>query len=194
MYKIAVIEGDGIGPEVVGETVRVIEEIERKINCRLFEWVKLEAGLQAYETYGTTLPDTTSSRLDSCHGLILGPLSTHLYKGESMPNPSAEIRKRFNLYANIRPVRSIPISQCKYGNIDMVIVRENTEGMYADRNMLEGPGEFKIDNDTVISLRLVTRQASRNVAKAAFRLAEERGNKKRVSIVHKANVLKKHSR
>ena len=191
MYKIGVIEGDGIGPEVVGETIKVIEKIERKMNCKLFEWVKVEAGLHAYEMYGTTFPDTTDRALESCHGLVLGPLSTHLYKGENMPNPSAQIRKRFDLYANIRPVRSVPISQCKYDNIDMVIVRENTEGMYADRNVLEGPGEFKIDNDTVISLRLVTRQASRKVAEVAFRLAQERGDKKYVSIVHKANVLKR---
>ncbi|WP_017437651.1 isocitrate/isopropylmalate dehydrogenase family protein [Saccharococcus caldoxylosilyticus] len=191
MYRIAVIEGDGIGPEIVSGSLKVLASLEKKINSKLFDLVNLEAGLHAYEIYGTTFPDETNSQLENCHGLILGPLSTHLYHGDNMPNPSAKIRKNFDLYANVRPIRSIPSVECRYQNIDMVIVRENTEGMYADRNMLNGSGEFMINEDTVVSLRLVTRKASRRVANVAFRLANERNNKRYVTVVHKANVLKK---
>ncbi|WP_066074620.1 isocitrate/isopropylmalate dehydrogenase family protein [Neobacillus soli] len=189
MYKLGVIKGDGIGPEIVECSLNVIRNLEKRIGTNIVEYIDLLAGLEAYEKYGSTYPEKTNVMLKECDGLILGPLSTHLYEGSNMPNPSAKIRKNFNLYANIRPIRSIPSS--KFQDVDFVIVRENTEGMYADRNMINAPSEFMPDKDTVLSLRLVTRKASRNVAQVAFRLADERNRKQLVSVVHKANVLKK---
>ncbi len=105
-----------------------------------------------------------------------------------MPNPSAVLRKRFELYANIRPARSFPGVPSLRPDVDVVVVRENTEGFYADRNMLDGSGEFKPTPDTVLSVRVVTRRASERVARAAFELASRRSN--HVTLVHKANVLK----
>ncbi|WP_110928452.1 isocitrate/isopropylmalate dehydrogenase family protein [Bacillus massiliglaciei] len=191
VYKIGVIEGDGIGPEIVNGSLRVVRELEKLMGVEFFETMPLDAGLKAFEKYGATYPDVTNQRLQECDGLILGPVSTHQYEGENMANPSAKIRKNFHLFANIRPIRSIPKAEGKFKDVDLVIVRENTEGMYADRNMADGSSEFMPDPDTVLSMRLVTRKASKKVAEAAFRLAQERNDKRLVSAVHKANVLKK---
>jgi len=105
-----------------------------------------------------------------------------------MPNPSAHLRTRFGLYANIRPARSLHGVDSLRSDVDLVVVRENTEGFYADRNMLQGSGEFQPASDTVLSLRVVTRQASERIARAGFELARRR--RKRVTLVHKANVLR----
>jgi len=124
-----------------------------------------------------------------CDGWILGPLSAGSYPKDDKDYPmaSGKIRKEFDLFANIRPIKSLAKSSDK--NIDLVIVRENTEDFYPDRNLFKGYGEFWPNEDTVLSLRVITRKACARIAETAFRLASSRSGKKLVTAVHKSNVL-----
>lgn len=195
-YRIAVLEGDGIGPEVVPVAVEVAEAAAREAGLAL-EWVQLPVGLAAYERLGSTLPQATVQALEGCRGWILGPVEHHRYEvgRPDMPNPSGVLRKRFDLYANERPARTLPGVPSRSGQVDLVVVRENTEGFYADRNTLEGDAELKLTPDVVVSLRRVTRRACLRIANYAFQLAcrraELRGRPGRVTAVHKANVLRR---
>ncbi|HWP34994.1 MAG TPA: isocitrate/isopropylmalate family dehydrogenase [Thermodesulfobacteriota bacterium] len=195
-YRLGVLEGDGIGPEVVRAAVQVVDAACAAAGGPAIEWVPLPVGLAAYERDGTTLPAATLAALETCDGWLLGPVSTHAYDGgrPEMPNPSAVLRRRFDLYANVRPARSLRGVESRYAGVDLVIVRENTEGFYTDRNVLDGNGELRIDPDTVVSVRVVTRRASLRIAEYAFALAAERararGATARVTAVHKANVLR----
>lgn len=190
-YRIAVMVGDGIGPEVVPEAVRVLQAAAESQPGLELSFEPLPVGLEAYERLGSTLPAGTLAALPAFDGWILGPVSTHLYRPDdpAMANPSAVLRKRFRLYANVRPARSYPGVPALYPDVDLVVVRENTEGFYADRNLLEGSGELKPTEDLVISVRVVTRKASEAVSRAAFELA--RGRRRRVTAVHKASVLRR---
>jgi 3-isopropylmalate dehydrogenase len=187
-YRLAVMDGDGIGPEVIASVrtlLAAINELEPAIDLIP---VDLPIGLAAYEREGTTLPAPTLTALETCDGWILGPLTTHLYEGAAMPNVSAVLRKRFELFANIRPARSFPGIDALYANVDVVVVRENTEGFYADRNLLHGTGELMPTSDTVLSVRVVTQRACERLARAGFELARRRRG--HVTLVHKANVLR----
>jgi 3-isopropylmalate dehydrogenase len=130
------------------------------------------------------------ARIPQVEGVILGPVSHYEYpsRAEGGINPSAELRVKFELYANIRPCRSRPDLTILRKPMDLVIVRENTEGFYSDRNMFAGSGEFMPDPDMALSIRKVTTKGSSRVARAAFDLA--RGRRRKVTAVHKANVLK----
>jgi 3-isopropylmalate dehydrogenase len=149
-----------------------------------------EIGLAALAATGTTLPDAVLERIPQVDGVILGPVSTFDYPppGAGGLNPSAELRARFRLYANIRPSRARPGLAPLQRPMDLVIVRENTEGFYSDRNMFAGSGEFMPDPDMALSLRKVTAKASERVARVAFDLA--RARRRKLTAVHKANVLK----
>lgn len=190
-YTIAVMEGDGIGPEIVKETVKALTTIQSIVQGLDLEFTDLPVGLGAYERNGSTLPTETLEGLKKCDAAILGPVSTHIYETDNpnMVNPSGSLRKAFDLYANIRPAKNFPGVTSRFENVDMVVVRENTEGMYADRNLYFGSGEFMPDPDTVLSLRVVTRKGSERLAKIGFELAMSR--KKSVTVVHKKNVLRK---
>ncbi len=190
--RIAVMEGDGIGPDIVRATEAVLGAAIRPSGVRLtFE--HLPVGLAAAESHGSTLPQETRDALGQCQGWILGPVTHHIYdySNPANVNPSAFLRKQFELYANIRPCRSFPGVKSLHPDVDLVIVRENTEGFYADRNVLDGNGEFRPSADEVISVRVVTRRASTRVAREAFQLARSRGKQRRVTAVHKANVLRR---
>lgn len=189
--RILALLGDGIGPDIVRATVMVLQEAARKHGIGT-EFDVFPSGLAALETHDSTLPPETLAALPSYPGWILGPVSTHLYPREDPRyiNPSGYLRKHFDLYANIRPVRSFTGVPSLHSDIDLVIARENTEGFYADRNVLDGNGEFRPDGDTVISLRVITRRASLRLARRAFELARQRNGKRRVTAVHKANVLR----
>ena len=187
-YRLAVMDGDGIGPEVI-ESVRAVLRVANTLERDLeLTRVDLPIGFDAYVTSGTTLPEATLSELERCQGWILGPLTTHLYRGAAMPNPSAVLRKRYELFANIRPARSFAGIAALRSDVDVVVVRENTEGFYADRNLLEGTGELKPTPDTVMSVRVVTRRACERLARVGFELARRR--RSHVTLVHKANVLR----
>jgi len=190
--EIPILLGDGIGPEIVIATRHVLSKACALVNA-MVTFVELPCGLDAINSHGTTMPATTLARLDQAEGFVLGPLSTHMYSGPpDQPNISAMLRRRYDLHANIRPVcRLLPLGETGDRpnlDLDLIIVRENTQGFYADRNLHQGPGEIMTDVDTALSFRLVTRTASVNVAKVAFSIARQRS--KRVTIVHKANVLR----
>jgi 3-isopropylmalate dehydrogenase len=189
---IASLLGDGIGSDIVSATMMVLQEGGRKRGVEIAFDV-LPSGLAAVETHGSTLPDETLECLPDYAGWILGPVATHLYPSgdRRYVNPSGYLRKRFQLYANIRPARSFTGVPAVGSDIDLVIVRENTEGFYADRNVLDGNGEVRPDEDTVISLRVVTRRACLRLAQRAFELARQRNLRRKVTAVHKANVLRR---
>lgn len=191
-YKIAILEGDGIGPEVVGSSRAVLESAARNFSLNL-ELITLPIGMQAYRKYGRTLPPETIEGMENSDGWLLGPLQAGSYPKDDKDYPmaSGKIRKAFDLFANIRPVKSmLPIGGSRFPqDIDLVIVRENTEDFYPDRNLYKGYGEFWPNSDTVISLRVITRSACRRISEIAFNLARSRKKKNLVTAIHKANVL-----
>jgi len=187
---LAVLPGDGIGPEITAATVRVLERASRRFDLGLtFEYHAI--GLARLQTDGTTFP---ASILDACRaagGILLGPISHAEYPPRAAGgiNVSAELRTGLDLYANIRPSRSrAGLQHWGRTDMDLVIVRENTEGFYADRNMFAGSGEFMPDADMALAVRKITAKASRRIAIAAFELARTR--RRDVTAVHKANVLR----
>jgi len=141
-------------------------------------------------TQRTTLPTSVLTRVPQVDGVILGPVSTYDYPAleDGGLNPSAVLRTTFGLGANVRPCRTPPGLPVAHKPMDLIIVREATEGFYADRNMHAGLPEFMTDPDTALSVRKITAAACRRVARTAFNLA--RGRRQRVTAVHKANVLK----
>ena len=184
--KLAVLRGDGIGPEVVDAAERVLLAAA-EVNSLSLDLLDLPIGFEAYKQQGRTLPPETLRGMEECSGWILGPLSSGSYPRDDPDSPmnSGKIRKKFDLFANIRPIRSLTAPE---KDIDLVIVRENTEDFYPDRNLFRGYGEFWPNEDTVLSLRVITKKASRRIAETAFEIAQTR-SKKRVLAVHKANVL-----
>lgn len=187
--KILVLPGDGIGPEITEATVEVLAALDRLSGLGL-ELEQHDIGLASLAAEGSTLPDAVLARVTEVDGTILGPVSHYDYppRAEGGVNPSAELRTRFELYANVRPCRSVEGLSVLRTPMDLVIVRENTEGFYSDRSMYAGCGEFMPDPDSAFSIRKVTARASTRVARAALELARTRRG--RVTAVHKANVLK----
>jgi 3-isopropylmalate dehydrogenase len=189
--SIAVLLGDGIGPDIVHSTVAVLSGAAERHGVEI-SFTELPAGLAALRDHGSTFPAETRDALTAYDGWILGPVSHHLYDFslEHFINPSSYLRKNFQLYANIRPARSLPGVRSLHDGVDLVIVRENTEGFYADRNVLDGSSEFRPNDDLVLSLRVVSRQACLRIARRAFEIAARRSGKRLVTAVHKANVLR----
>lgn len=183
------IAGDGIGPEITAATKEVLNaaNISFKLNLQIEDEI---AGHESLKKYGSTVTGELLKKVNNADGLILGPMSTYDFKDESKGeiNPSKFFRKSLDLYANIRPAKTYIGLKSPVHDFDLVVVRENTEGFYADRNMEEGNGEILVTPDVAISLRRITRQCCERIARSAFELARSR--KKHVTIVHKANVLK----
>ena len=187
--KILVLPGDGIGPEITRVTLDVLQAADAAFNIGLaFE--THDIGLATLKSRGTTLPPEVLERIPKVDGVILGPVSHYEYpsRQDGGVNPSAELRVVFQLYANVRPCRSRPDLSILRRPMDLVIVRENTEGFYSDRNMFAGSGEFMPDPDMALSIRKITTKGSARIARAAFELARRRNRK--VTAVHKANVVK----
>src|SRR5690349_17967066 len=188
--RIVVMEGDGIGPEITAATMAVLGAADRDFKLGL-AFTPVAIGLAALRAQGTTLPPAAVDAAKAADGVILGPVSHNEYPpvAEGGLNPSGEMRKRLDLYANIRPARSRGGFPPRCGvPVDLVIARENTEGFYADRSMFLGSGEFMPTPDLALSVRKITRAGSTRIAEAAFALARRRRNK--VTAVHKANVLR----
>ncbi len=187
--KILILPGDGIGPEIMAATRAALDALNDKHGLKLaFE--ERAIGLASLETEGSTLPDAVIDAIEEAQGTVVGPVHTVAYPpaSEGGVNPSATMRKRFDLYANIRPSRARPGVPAMTPKMDLVMARENTEGFYADRNMFLGTAEFMPTEDVALSVRKITVQGSRRIAETAFDLAKRRRNK--VTVVHKANVLK----
>ena len=188
--SIVVMEGDGIGPEITAATMSVLHAADRAFGLAL-SFTPIAIGLAALRREGKTLSERAIEAASRADGVILGPVSHHEYPPISQGgiNPSGELRKRLDLFANIRPARSRGGFPPRCGSpVDLVIVRENTEGFYADRSMFVGMGEFMPTPDLALSVRKITRSGSTRIAEAAFALAPRRRNK--VTAVHKANVLR----
>lgn len=187
--KLLVLPGDGIGPEITKATIEVLTAVDTIVGAGLaYEF--LDIGLKSLTEQGTTLPEAVMDRVPQVNGVILGPVSHYEYPSRDKGgiNPSGELRTKFELFANVRPCRSREGLSILRKPMDLVIVRENTEGFYSDRNMFAGAGEFMPDPDMAFSIRKITAKASSRVAKAAFDIA--RGRRKKVTAVHKANVVK----
>lgn len=187
--KIVILPGDGIGPETMDATVAVVKAADRRFGLGL-DLIHDIAGLDSLREHGATVTPALLEKVKAADGLVLGPMSTFEMKDESRGeiNPSKFFRKSLDLFANIRPSRTYQGLPARVGEFDLVVVRENTEGFYADRNMEQGNAEMLVTRDVAISLRRITRECCMRIAESAFALARTR--KKHVSIVHKANVLK----
>jgi isocitrate/isopropylmalate dehydrogenase len=186
--KIAVLPGDDIGPEIVDATLSVLQKADAMFGLRL-DFDVLDVGISAHRKTGSTLPDATFERAKAADGIILGPAGVTAYPpaADGGINVPGTVRKRLDLYANIRPARSRTFLPRAIGGLDCMIVRENTEGFYADRTMFQGLGEFMPTPDLAMSVRKITAQASRRIAKVAFDYASRRAGK--IVVVGKRHVL-----
>ncbi|MEQ9326715.1 MAG: isocitrate/isopropylmalate family dehydrogenase, partial [Rhodospirillales bacterium] len=183
---ILVLPGDGIGPEITEATLAVLTATDRRFGLGL-SFEEMTIGFRAYDAEGTTLPEAVMDRARQADGILLGPISHLDYppRDQGGVNISAAMRVRLDLYANVRPARTRPGVPHRGADMDLVIMRECTEGMYPDRNMYKGSGEFMPDPDTALSLRKITRKACDRIARASFDLAMRR--RRKVTAVHKAN-------
>src|SRR5918997_470003 len=181
--------GDGIGPEIVPASVRVVDTALAAAGADPVAWHELPLGASAIEEHGSAIPPPTMAALADLDGWLLGPHDSAAYPEpfRSQLNPSGAIRKHFDLYANVRPARAFEGGRAIAPDADLVIVRENTEGFYADRNTFAGTGEFMPSPDVAIAMGIFTRPAVERIARSAFELARRRRSK--VTIVHKTNVL-----
>jgi isocitrate/isopropylmalate dehydrogenase len=189
VMRLVILPGDGIGPEIADATVQILDLIGDVASFEL-RLETHEVGLARLRREGTTFPADVLEACRSADGIVLGPVSHASYppRAEGGINVSGELRIQLDLYANLRPSRSR--EGLPHGGrtpMDLVIVRENTEGFYSDRNMHMGCGEFMPTPDLALSIRKITAGGSARVARAAFELAETRRQK--VTAVHKANVL-----
>jgi 3-isopropylmalate dehydrogenase len=187
--RLLVLPGDGIGPEIVQVAADLLQRLDRRMALGL-EFVRRDIGLASLAHSGSTLPDEVDALAREADGVILGPCDTYGYPppDKGGVNPSAALRKRLDLYANIRPSKVREGVPRLADAVDLVVVRENTEGFYADRNMFMGSGEFMPTPDVALAVRKITAEASRRVARAACELAMRR--RRHLTIVTKANVLK----
>jgi isocitrate dehydrogenase (NAD+) len=174
---IAVIKGDGIGPEIMDATLHVLDAL----GCDL-EYDFVDAGMGALEAHGSLLPQHTLDTISRHKVALKGPLTTPV--GEGFSSINVELRKRFDLYANVRPAITFPGTKARYEDIDIITVRENTEGAYGAEGQVLSP-----DGQTAQSLIRVTRRGSERIVRYAFDLARATGRKK-VTVVHKANIMK----
>ena len=175
MYNISLITGDGIGPELSESVISVLETIHDKFDIKT-KINPLEAGDAALEKFGYALPDETFQSIQSSDACLKAPV------GESAADVIVVLRRKLDLYANIRPAKSYPNTPALREDIDLVIVRENTEDLYT--------GEEFIVDDSAVALRIITEKASKRIARHAFNTAIQRNKKKRVTCVHKSNVMK----
>jgi 3-isopropylmalate dehydrogenase len=186
--NIVVMPGDDIGPEIVEAAMQVVHAAERRFSLGLsFETV--DVGMPSFRKVGSTLTDEAIAKAVAADGVILGPCGMTLYppRDKGGINVPGTIRKRLDLYANLRPARSRAAVPDARRGMDMLIVRENTEGFYSDRNMFMGIGEFMPTPDLAISVRKITRNASRRISRVAFEWALRR--RKKVTAVGKQHVL-----
>ncbi len=187
--RLLMLPGDGISPEISTALATVLEALERVYRLGL-EVETGRVGLAALKQDGVTVTEETFARAMAVDGVILGPVSTADYPppSEGGLNPSAEFRRRLDLYANIRPSRTRAGVPAPVPSMDLVIVRENTEGFYADRTMHLGSGEFMPTPDLALAVRKITRQGSERIGRTAAALAA--GRRGKLTIVTKSNVLK----
>jgi isocitrate dehydrogenase (NAD+) len=174
-HRVTLIPGDGIGPEVTGATVRILEASGVKI-----DWEAFSAGSEAYEKYREYIPKELIESMERTGVGLKGPVTTPV--GGGFASINVALRKRFDLYANFRPIRNLPSLPTRYPQVDLAIVRENTESLYSGIEHEVVPG-------VVESLKIITEKASTRIARFAFAFAR-REKRKRVHAIHKANIMK----
>ncbi len=187
--KFLVMPGDGIGPEIVPVAVAALKALDHRLGLGI-SLETVEIGFASLEAAGNTFPDEALKKARDADGTIMGPTDTLAYPSlvEGGRGPSAFMRTGLDLYANIRPAKTRTGVSSAVKKMDLVFARENTEGFYADRSMHMGNGEMMVTEDVAIAVRKITREASRKIAEAAFKLAMQR--RRKVTIVTKRNVLK----
>ena len=174
-HKVTLIPGDGIGPEVIQATVRMLEATGVE-----FEWESFAAGAEAFEKYREYIPKELSESIERTRVGLKGPVTTPI--GGGFPSINVELRKRFELFANFRPIRNLPHIPTRYPGVDLIVVRENTEGLYSGI-------EHEVIPGVVESLKIITEKASTRISRFAFEYAHKFGRKK-VHAIHKANIMK----
>jgi isocitrate dehydrogenase (NAD+) len=174
-HKITLIPGDGIGPEVTQAAVRILEA-----TGLTFEWESFAAGADAYDKYQEYIPKDLIESIERTRVALKGPITTPIGGGFSSIN--VELRKRFELYANFRPIRNLPHIPTRYPDVDLIIVRENTEGLYSGIEHEVVPG-------VVESLKIMTEKACTRISRFAFEYARK-NNRKKIHAIHKANIMK----
>ncbi len=186
--NLVVMAGDDIGPEIIAAAVAVVKAADAEFSLGL-RFTDIEVGMASHRRHGTTLTDAALQAAIDADGVIVGPCGMTDYPplAEGGINIPGTIRKRLDLYANLRPARSRPGMPDARRDLDVLIVRENTEGFYSDRTMYQGIGEFMPTEDVALSVRKITRQGSRRIAKVAFDYAARRS--KRITAVGKRHVL-----
>ncbi len=173
--KITLIPGDGIGLEIMHAAREIIDAAANNI-----EWEEKAAGSSAYEKYGALLPEDTLKSIENNKIVLKGPITTPV--GEGFRSINVELRQRFNLYANVRPVKSYEGIDSLYKNLDLLIIRENTEDLYKGI-------EHMVTADAAESIKIITRDASEKIVDFAFKMALKE-NKSKVTLTHKANIMK----
>jgi len=174
-YKITLIPGDGIGPEVTQATVRILEATGVK-----FEWETFMAGAEAFEKYQEYIPRELTESIERTHVGLKGPVTTPI--GGGFASINVALRQKFELYANFRPIRNLPHIPTRYPGVDLIIVRENTESLYSGIEHEVVPG-------VVESLKIITEKASTRIARFAFEYARK-NKRKKIHAIHKANIMK----
>src|SRR5689334_894009 len=174
-HKITLIPGDGIGPEVTKATVRILEATGVK-----FEWETFAVGAEAFEKSGEYIPKDLIESIERTHVALKGPVTTPV--GGGFPSINVALRKRFELYANFRPIQNLPHIPTRYPGVDLIIVRENTEGLYSGI-------EHEVIPGVVESLKIITAKASTRISRFAFEYARK-NKRKKVHAIHKANIMK----
>ncbi|MCL2359092.1 isocitrate/isopropylmalate dehydrogenase family protein [Candidatus Bathycorpusculum sp.] len=175
-YKIALMPGDGIGPELTQATLKVLDGAQKKFGLNL-NLITANAGDEVLKQHGVALPEDSLQTIKQSHACLKGPV------GETAADVIVKLRQIFDLYANIRPLKAYPHAPVANPNIDMIFVRENTEDVYKGI-------EFTIGTDTTICLRVITRKNCERIAQKAFQTARLRNGKKKVTAIHKANVMR----
>jgi isocitrate dehydrogenase (NAD+) len=174
-HKITLIPGDGIGPEVTQATVRILEATGVK-----FEWETFMAGAEAFEKYKEYIPKELTESIERTHVGLKGPVTTPI--GGGFASINVALRQKFELYANFRPIRNLPHIPTRYPDVDLIIVRENTESLYSGIEHEVVPG-------VVESIKIITEKASTRIARFAFEYARK-NNRKKIHAIHKANIMK----
>jgi len=186
--KIGVLLGDDIGLEVVPEAVKVMKAAAAKTGLAV-EWQELPIGKRGHEQHGHTFPDVTIKALENVDGWVCGPIGHNAYPRNDPTWVMPPVRKRFELFANVKPVKSYPNLPSLHKNVDIVFLRETTEGMQSGSVVLAGAGEFRPNEDISIGMRVVTRKGANRVAREAFEMARIRRRKK-VTALHKEPVYR----
>src|SRR3990170_3253680 len=179
-YDVAVLKGDGIGPEVTQAAVRVLEAVQASTENLKLNYLFGEAGYHCIAEHGTNLPPETVALLKRTVACLKGPMTTPEEPGAPV-SVAVTLRRMFNLYANVRPCRSFPSVEALKPNLDFIVVRENTEGLYSGV-------EYELAPGVGVALRIITKEASLRIAEFAFKLAEKR--RKHLTYVHKGNILR----